>query len=170
MDDFRVREATPDDLVRVGEIRTVGWQTAYRGIVDDAVLDELDAARETERWRGFMAGFEANGEHLDVVESETAVVGYVLIGPAHDGSGIGEVYACYVHPDAWGTGAADLLLPRAEAELAGRDYGEATLTTFAANHRARRFYERHGWRLYGRPFDHGGAPAVAYRKTLRGPG
>ncbi|HST15127.1 MAG TPA: GNAT family N-acetyltransferase [Gaiellaceae bacterium] len=55
-------------------------------------------------------------------------------------------FVLYVHPDWWGTEAGQRLLDRAHEELA-REYEQAVLTVLAANARARRFYERNGWRL-----------------------
>src|SRR4249919_1454583 len=130
--DIVVREGTVDDIRRVAEIRTVGWRTAYRGIMADDILDGLDVDHEAERWRGFMADFAANGEHLDVAVADGSVAGYVLvgplrtstIGPAPAGSG-GELIALYVDPACWGTGVGDALIDRAEHELRDRGHSWA---------------------------------------------
>ena len=45
------------------------------------------------------------------------VVGFASTGPSRDQLGIGELYAIYVEPDAWSTGAGRELIVRAEAEL-----------------------------------------------------
>lgn len=48
-----------------------------------------------------------------------------------------------VHPDSWGTGLGRSGVERAAA------YGATLLWCLAANHRARAFYERLGWRTTG---------------------
>jgi putative acetyltransferase len=53
----------------------------------------------------------------------------------------------YVVPDEWGSGVAGDLHDAALAEMP--DCPELRLWTLEANHRARRFYERRGWRLNG---------------------
>ena len=72
-------------------------------------------------------------------------------------------------PDAWGSGAGQLLIERAHEVLAER-FDEAVLTVLAANPRARRFYERNGWTLDElRTEPHfGGEPTdvARYRKRL----
>lgn len=55
--------------------------------------------------------------------------------------------AFYAHPDAWGTGAAAALMRRGLEDLAESGDREAVLWTLAAAGRARRFYEKNGWRL-----------------------
>jgi GNAT superfamily N-acetyltransferase len=57
--------------------------------------------------------------------------------------------ALYLRPDAWGTGLAVVLHDLAVAELRARGVSEARLWVLERNARARRFYERLGWRADG---------------------
>ena len=58
------------------------------------------------------------------------------------------LHGFYVVPREWGRGVAPLLHDAAVAIIAeGND--EARLWCLEENHRARRFYERRGWRLNG---------------------
>lgn len=66
--------------------------------------------------------------------------------------GIAAFEACWLHglyvaPEEWGSGVAAELHDAALAAL--HDCPEVRLWTLEANHRARRFYERRGWRLSG---------------------
>jgi GNAT superfamily N-acetyltransferase len=54
----------------------------------------------------------------------------------------------YVVPDEWGRGVADRLYDAAVEVIAGA-HDEAKLWCLEQNHRARRFYERRGWKLNG---------------------
>jgi RimJ/RimL family protein N-acetyltransferase len=58
----------------------------------------------------------------------------------------GQVGGLYVHPRAWGTGAAAALVEAVLPSIGGED---AVLWTLEASGRARRFYERTGWLLTG---------------------
>jgi putative acetyltransferase len=79
--------------------------------------------------------------------------GTILVAELHGRAvGLAAVGDCrlsnlYVLPELWGAGVAKELHDAALAELAGCD--EITLWTLEENHRARRFYEKHGWRLNG---------------------
>lgn len=55
-----------------------------------------------------------------------------------------------VHPDRFGTGVADALHAQAIEVMAAAGVRSARLWVLAENHRARRFYERHGWWPDGR--------------------
>ena len=58
--------------------------------------------------------------------------------------GVGELYAIYVRPDSWGTGAGLVLMDTGVGWLAER-WDEAVLWVAEENPRARRFYELYGW-------------------------
>jgi putative acetyltransferase len=64
-------------------------------------------------------------------------------------AGISEcwLHGFYVRPEWWGTGVADELHDAALAAMP--DCAELRLWTLTENHRARRFYEKRGWRLNG---------------------
>ena len=89
--------------------------------------------------------------------------------PSRDERGVGELYAIYVEPSSWSTGAGRALIERAEQELAER-YDQATLWVLEDNPRARGFYERAGWTSDGgrKAEERLGvrAPEVRYRKRL----
>ena len=58
---------------------------------------------------------------------------------------IGEVTAIYVDPPHWGTGAGRALMDAACGRLVERGFTTVRLWVLAANHQARRFYERAGF-------------------------
>lgn len=60
-----------------------------------------------------------------------------------------EIALLYVHPDAWGSELAGVLLSEAESRLRTLGYQEATLYTEERNDRPRAFYEKQGWSTDG---------------------
>jgi GNAT superfamily N-acetyltransferase len=162
-----VRQARPDDALAIETIRVHGWRTAYRSVFPAAELDAL--AIDEARWRQRLVEPPA-GWWIGVAEEGGDVVGFVAIGPSRDERGIGELYAIYVDPDAWSTGAGTALIARAEERLR-ETYAVATLWVLDDNPRARRFYERAGWQPDGarKAEERLGVSAaeVRYRKSLR---
>lgn len=69
--------------------------------------------------------------------------------PAGQAGQVGEVYALYVTPAWWSTGAGRSLMGEALAALEADGYQRAVLWVLAANNRARRFYERAGFTTDG---------------------
>ena len=142
---MQIRTATVEDARRVEEIRIRTWRAAYRGVLPP---DDLDAMPIDEtRWRHRIAE-PPPGWQTYVADDGGRVIGFTSVGPSRDQQGIGELYAIYVEPHAWSTGAGRALIARAEQALA-ESYREATLWVLEENTRARRFYERAGWELDG---------------------
>ena len=163
---MNVRLGIADDADAIETIRVRGWQVAYRHVLPANELDAMPV--DATRWRNRLDRPPA-GWSTFVVEDGGVVVGFAAVGPSRDEPGIGELYAIYVDPNAWSTGAGRALIERSEEQLA-RHYREATLWVLEDNPRARRFYEAGGWAADGarkaeaRWGVH--APEVRYRKAL----
>jgi GNAT superfamily N-acetyltransferase len=164
---MEIRRAHADDADAIERVRVRGWQVAYRHVYP---ADELDALPlDGSRWRARIDVPPPGWSTFVAVENDV-VVGFTVIGPSRDEQRIGELYAIYVDPDAWSTGAGRALIARAEEQLR-TEYGEATLWVLEDNPRARRFYEAAGWSPDGarKAEERLGAapPEVRYRKMLR---
>jgi ribosomal protein S18 acetylase RimI-like enzyme len=161
----RIRPAHPDDAHAIETIRIRGWRTAYRHVFPPAELDALpiDGGRWRDRIETPPRGWST------FVAEETTVVGFASVGPSRDEQGLGELYAIYVDPDSWSTGAGRALLAAAEGALR-EEYELATLWVLEENPRARHFYERAGWAPDGarKAEERFGVRAaeVRYRKAL----
>jgi GNAT superfamily N-acetyltransferase len=143
-----VRAAVVADAPSVGEIHVEGWRAAYRGIVPDAYLASLSAERRTEQWTGWIGAPATPDKRTWVAEDGGRVVGFAHTGRSRDADlppGTGEVWAIYVHPASWGSGAGRALFAAATSELRAQGSPKAVLWVLEANARARRFYEREGW-------------------------
>ena len=164
---MEIRTATAADAEAIGAVQEHGWQVAYRHIFPEAELAQ-GGFIQVARWRDRLAD-PPQGWSTFVAERAGAVVGFASVGPSRDERGLGELYAIYVDPGAWSTGAGRALIERCEEQLR-RNYAEATLWVLEDNPRARAFYERAGWspdgarkteRRWGVR-----APEVRYRKVL----
>ena len=170
-----VRDMTVDDCAAVADIRVRGWRWAYAGMIPQAYLDAMDVDEDAERRRARLA---AGGGPVNLVAGapDAAVTGWACYGPCRDGSGrpgSGELYALYVHPDRIGTGTGRALLTEVTARARADGFAAMSLWVLKENTRARRFYERAGFRPDGaeEAFDTGGAmvPEVRYVRTLSPP-
>ncbi|MGH1506115.1 MAG: GNAT family N-acetyltransferase [Acidimicrobiales bacterium] len=140
-----VRTAVVSDAAAMGSIHVVAWRAAYRGMMPDDFLDELDASQRADFWGGAIASPGQARNLVAVLDGD--VVAMATIGPHRDGEPdepTGELWSLNAHPDAWGSGAATALHHAAVAQL-GADHDHAILWVVDANARARRFYEREGW-------------------------
>ena len=165
-----VRPAVENEGWAIAALRARAWQAAYRGVLPDAVLDELPL--DEERWQA-IARREAGEERLWVAFGGGKIVGYCHTGPSRDADapeGGDEVYALYVEPDLIGFGVGNSLFDRAVSDLRERGSRSVTLWVLEGAGRARRFYEVAGWAPDGARRDDcegiAGAPTVRYRREL----
>jgi GNAT superfamily N-acetyltransferase len=150
------RLATSADAEAISDAHIRGWQTAYRGLVPDALLDGFSMERRTAWWRDHLqdpAGL-ASGSTTWVVEAPDGVAGFVFAGPARDEPvapppGAGEVYAIYLRPERRGQGYGRTLFAAATADLERRGLRPLVVWVFEANPVGRRFYEAAGFRPDG---------------------
>ena len=140
-----VRRALPADARAIAEVHVRTWQAAYRHVFPQEVLDELSV---DERETGWRERLEA-GYVMWLAETAATVVGFAAVGPSRTERDVGELYAMYVLPEAWGSPAAHDLMKAAREWFAGEGYATAMLWVLVDNPRARRFYEREGWRPGG---------------------
>jgi len=125
------------------------------------------------RWEHWLGPDWDRGRRAHVAVVARRVVGVVLSGPDPEEPGVGHLARLYVDPSWWGRGVGTRLHAAALDHLVGRGDPEATLWVLEANDRARRWYERLGWRLGGRrktTYAPAGIEDVQYRLTLPGPG
>jgi len=138
-EDMTVRPAVVADAPAVASVHVQTWQAAYRGLVPDSVLDELSVEARTSMWE---RGIPRGGVWVGLVDS--AVAGFAAVGPSREPDAAFELFAIYVLPSAWGTGLGYEL-----ARAALGDQQDVVLWVFDENPRARRFYERLGFRADG---------------------
>jgi GNAT superfamily N-acetyltransferase len=167
-----IREATDADAERIASIHVRAWQHAYRGQLSDEYLDGLDPAERLSQTRSTISD-SPPAFRVWVGESAGRVAGFAVTGPSQDADAdakTAEVYAIYLEPERVGTGDGRTLFEHAIADLRGRGFHTATLWVLATNERARRFYERAGWRADGAAtserVDCEMRPTVRYRLDL----
>ncbi len=169
----RIREMTPADCDGVAELRVGGWRSAYRGLMPQSYLDGLSVEADAELRREYLAQGDPGVVNLVAEDTGGEIVGWACHGPYREGEVLtvdAELYALYVHPDQMGQGVGRALLTESVARCSAAGHGRLLLWVLKENDRARRFYERAGFRADGaeEPFEVDGVavPEVRYTRTL----
>jgi ribosomal protein S18 acetylase RimI-like enzyme len=143
-----IRAITDADIDAVATVHVRTWQAGYAGIIPDVVLDGLNPAAFAAHRRAQPA---IPRTHTVVADRDGEIVGFASYGPyriqGREGEyepEAGELYAIYVSPGHWSSGAGRALMTAAREALAADGYPEFRLWVLEANDRARRFYERAG--------------------------
>jgi RimJ/RimL family protein N-acetyltransferase/GNAT superfamily N-acetyltransferase len=147
---YAFRDATPDDAPRIAEavgeamgryrdISPPGWQPPPVDVEDEATVQRHPHYR------------------CVLAEPGGVLAGHVGWWPAmssrrgSDDPGLVHLRQLFVHPGWWGSGLAERLMGFAMDEVRAQGFTGIRLFTPAAAGRARRFYERHGYRTAGPP-------------------
>ncbi|HEX5064246.1 MAG TPA: GNAT family N-acetyltransferase [Kofleriaceae bacterium] len=158
---FAVREAALEDAEGIARVHTDSWQTSYRGILPDTVLDRIDVGQRAESRRKILRDrsvFQLVA--YDVTHGD--IVGFCDAGASRRHVPYaGEVYAIYLAHRAKRHGIGQEMWERVQAWLVANDMRSMIVWVLENNHHARAFYEamggRTGSRLQSRV---GGYPVV----------
>jgi putative acetyltransferase len=122
-----VRPAGVEDIPVLATLAERSYRAAFAGILEQDVLTGRNAAFFAER-------FASSWARMLVALERKTPVGFLLMNDGH-------IDMLFMDPDAGGRGGGALLLQEAET------LGAKSLECFRDNQGARRFYERHGWRM-----------------------
>lgn len=168
---MNVRRASPADAQEIAEVHIASWRAAYPGVVPQPVLDGLDVDRRAAFWATHLT--DEGESRTWVADDDGRLIGFAGTQPAdpddapHVPAGSHELATLYTLPEAWGRGVGRALLDQAVTDLAADGIVAMHLWVFAANDRARAFYQRSGWREDGgaRDIEIGGVPIPIVRYT-----
>jgi len=158
MGEITIQQATAlhaDSLLECLRVAFEPYRSAYtKGGYEDTVLTQQSLLRRLDKMTVLVA-LEGSGR-------VAGTIAYKVSDQAE-----GHLRGMAVRPDCQGSGLADQLLERAEAELVKENCSRISLDTTEPLERAMRFYERHGYRRSGKIQDFFGMPLIEYSKELR---
>ena len=145
-----IRWASAADAEAIARVMVASWESAYRGLMPDAVIEGVTVELRTAQWSQIFADpFPRTAAFA--AEHRGELVGMVHVGPTRDddleADRIGEVYAIYVLPEHWGHGHGRDLMVKSLDWMRGDGFSAAMLWVLDTNTIGRNFYEGGGWRL-----------------------
>ncbi|MBL0887999.1 GNAT family N-acetyltransferase [Myceligenerans indicum] len=166
LDEVSIRPARAEDADDIARVDIASWRGAYSEILPGSYLSSLDAEERATLWRDAVA---TESTRILVAETDEGTVGFTSVGPSRDedaDDGDLEIYAIYLHPEAWGSGVARELMRQVLGSVPRG--ASVTLWILEENKRAQHFYRRHGFAPDGteRIDEIGGRPMtqVRYRR------
>ena len=149
-----VRNAELDDMKQLGHIMSVSFRTAFAEFVTPQTMDAC--ARE-ENCIALLEGIFREGKVHFLIGENSGMLAWQNTEDA------AEIVAIHTLPESWGTGLGAAMLTEAMDQIGNQP---VFLWAFEENVRARRFYEKHGFRWDGtqRVSEFDGAVEVRYVK------
>lgn len=143
---FAIRSAVPSDAEAIARVQTSSWQTSYRGILPDSILDTMDTARRAAMRREILGDADA----LNLVAYDTTrgeLVGFCNAGRSRrQGPRVGELYEIYIVDRAKRFGLGRELFESTTAWCRAHEMSSMIIWVLEGNHHARRFYAAMGGR------------------------
>ena len=149
-----VRNAKFEDMAQAGHIMAVSFRTAFADFVSQQTMD---ACAQEDNCAAMLEGICREGKmHFLIGENSGMLVWQTVQDSA-------EIVAIHSLPESWGTGLGHAMLEEALNQISNQP---VFLWAFKENKRARRFYEKHGFRWDGteRVSEFDGALEVRYVK------
>jgi len=140
------RAPNPADADELGRVQVAIWKEAYDGIVRKDFLDKLTLESSAELWTEMLSPDTPRpaNRHIAIAPDGT-IAGIAASGSSRSVNVIQneEMYDLEVLAEHRGSGVADLLM------MSVIGTRPAELWVIENNHRARSFYERHGFKANG---------------------
>lgn len=154
MRNYVIRDAGHDDMALAASIMVTSFRTAFADFVSQ---ETMDACTNPDNCRAMLESIYQEGKMHFLMGGEQ---GFLCWQETDDGA---EIVAIHSLPESWGTGLGHVMLTEALKQIGDRP---VYLWAFKENTRARRFYEKHGFRWDGteRVSEFDGALEVRYVK------
>ncbi|GIO23537.1 GNAT family N-acetyltransferase [Oceanobacillus sp. J11TS1] len=142
-----IREARISDAGGIGKVNVESWQTTYRGIMSNSILQQLSMEVKKEKWRNII---QAGGSTtLVAVDAGEEVVGYLNMSIKKESAGsarVGEVTSAYLLEGWQRKGIGKALLLESFKRFIEQSIQTVQVEVLAAND-SRLFYEHFGAEL-----------------------
>ncbi len=165
-----IRRATEADANQIAFIHINTWQTIYRGLIPDEILNNLSLTKREQEWQERLQA----GVITWVIEYKNTLIGFASVCPTRDADGdpkiVAEISAIYLLPEFWRKGLGQQLCEVIIDNVSNNNFKEIVVWVLAGNNQARHFYEAVGFHKTGdSEIDHIGdksLPVLRYRKIL----
>ena len=132
-----------EDAFRVADIHARAWQVAYKGILDQKLLDGIDVMEREEMWRDKLI---PNPERTNLVlDVEAKIKGWSAFGTSSDNRESQELIGIYIDPIHFREGLGTELWRATRDLMLERSPKYFTLWVLEDNKQARSFYEKIGF-------------------------
>ena len=142
---INIENAKVKDAQTISNIHALSWKFAYKNIVPQKYLDEL----QSDFWTGHFTSWISNNTlRAKILYTDNTPVGCIAYGKSRDESlpKWGEIVSVYVHPEHLRKGYGQRLLHTALIDMKKYDYLNCYLWVLELNENARYFYELSGFK------------------------
>ena len=162
----KIRKAIPGDEKVLAYIQTESWKAAFADILPPADLERsTNIEKVTQMYQRILQSGMCSIA-ISFVEDTPHCIAAWGKNRCDLGDAVGELICIHSLQDGWGKGYGSEMMKYVLDDLRQAQYKSVILWVFEANTRARRFYEKHGFKLTEQTKSFNGVTEVMYEKGL----
>ena len=146
---INIRLAKLDDANFCADIHSKSWSFAYNNLVPKGIIDQ-----HNERWPMVWSKMLVNNiDSHYVIVLDSKIIGFLTIAVSRDSdlkNIFYEIIGLYFDPEYVGLGYAKQAMEWVKKEIKSRGYDKISLWVLEENNRARKFYEKSGFKPDGK--------------------
>ncbi len=128
----------------LANIMIAAWRGGFCGILEDSIIEKYTEFSCVKAMFSQLLASGTGTMYLSQLYGQPAGLLYWL-----EENGNARIEALLTIPEAWGKGVGAALMEQALANIAATGHSSVHVWPFTENHRARRFYEKQGFRPTG---------------------
>ncbi|MFY0681345.1 MAG: GNAT family N-acetyltransferase [Thalassovita sp.] len=144
---YQIRPALAEDAAGIAIVQVASWNTTYRGILPDALIDRISVEDRTKGWQKIFDAFAQSGQGGAIVaEQNNRIVGFGSYGLQRDDDLAeqgydGEVTALYLEKEHQRAGVGRALMAELGKQAQSAGLSKVSLWVITANTGACLFYD-----------------------------
>ena len=145
-DNIIIRKVKYEDIEQIVDINIEAWKKAYKGIIDDDILENLNRNEKIKKWKKHY-----NIGNVIVAERNGKILGYCRYedNAQYDNKDIdSEIIALYIDYNNRGNGIGRKLVEYVINDLKNKNKTKMIIWCLEKNNNARIFYEKMGGKLF----------------------
>ena len=163
---INIRKAKAGDANTLAFIQTESWKSAFNRILSKEDLDRYtDVNRAITLYSKLLNENIGNGFILTIDENPYCIA-YWDKTRDDEMEGYSEIICIHSLCDNWGKGYGTEMMNHILSDIKNSGFSKVMLWVFKENHRARKFYEKHGFVLIEKFKEFSNAIEVMYCKDL----
>lgn len=163
---YRIRKVQPGDEAHLAYIQTESWKAAFQDILSEEILQKTTVInRATAMYQQLLDEHIGNGYILEVNGTPHCIAWWDK-SREEDMPRYAELICIHSLQNNWGKGYGTKMMETVLGDMKAAGYTKVMLWVFTDNHRARNFYEAHGFVTYGKAKPCFETQEICYERAL----
>lgn len=143
-----IRKAIKSDSYSIAKLIVSGWQTAYKGLIDDEFLNNMSVNFMSEKWAKNIET-QNSDNNIYVYEENNEILGIIRFGKPDDSSSTynSEIHVLYVEPSLKRNGIGTKLFKFATEHFIKNNTTNMIIWCLKGNIPTIKFYEKMGGKI-----------------------